>query len=69
MFAYRRALAPGGPYRCVGASVSTLLWVLTVGPVIRRLTGRSIEVLAVKQGPAHFEPLAEMCHRAGEDSD
>jgi NADPH:quinone reductase-like Zn-dependent oxidoreductase len=61
VYAYRRALAPGGTYRCVGASVGTLLRVFTAGPVIGLLTGRSIGVLAVKQGPAHFEPLAEMC--------
>ena len=61
VFAYRRALAPGGRYRCVGGSVGTLLRVLTVGPVVGRLTGRSIGVLAVKQGPAHFEPLADLC--------
>ena len=61
VFAYRRALAPGGTYRCVGASVGTLLRVLTVGPVVGRLTGRAIGVLAVKQGPAHFEPLADLC--------
>jgi NADPH:quinone reductase-like Zn-dependent oxidoreductase len=45
----------------VGASVGTLLRVFTVGPVVGRLTGRSIGVLAVKQGPAHFEPLTELC--------
>ena len=61
VFAYRRALAPGGRYRCVGGSVGTLLRVLTIGPVIGRLTGRSIGVLAVKEGPAHFEALADLC--------
>jgi len=61
VFAYRRALAPGGRYRCVGGSVATLLRVLTVGAVVGRLTARSIGVLAVKQGPAHFAPLADMC--------
>jgi NADPH:quinone reductase-like Zn-dependent oxidoreductase len=61
VFAYRRALAPGGTYRCVGGSVPTLLRVLTVGWVVGRLTGRRIGVLAVKEGPAHFEPLAELC--------
>ena len=34
---------------------------LTVGSVVGRLTGRSIGVLAVKEGPAHFEPLADLC--------
>ncbi len=61
VFAYRRALAPGGRYRCVGASMGTLLRVAALGPVVGRLSGRSIGVLAVKQGPAHFEPLAELC--------
>ena len=61
VFAYWRALAPGGTYRCVGGSVPTLLRVLTAGRVVGRLTGRSIGILAVKEGPAHFEPLAALC--------
>ena len=61
VFAYRRALAPGGTYRCGGGSVRALLRVLTVGWAAGRLTGRSIGVLVVKEGPAHFEPLAELC--------
>jgi NADPH:quinone reductase-like Zn-dependent oxidoreductase len=65
VFAYRRALAPGGRYRCVGGSVRALLRVLTVGWAAGRLTGRRLGVLAVKEGPAHFEPLARLCS-AGE---
>jgi NADPH:quinone reductase-like Zn-dependent oxidoreductase len=61
VFAYRRALAPGGTYRCVGGSVPTLLRVLTGGWLVGRLTGRGIGILAVKEGPAHFEPLADLC--------
>jgi NADPH:quinone reductase-like Zn-dependent oxidoreductase len=61
VFAYRRALAPGGRYRCAGGSVRTLLRVLTIGSVAARLSGRSIGVLVVKSGPAHFEPLADLC--------
>jgi NADPH:quinone reductase-like Zn-dependent oxidoreductase len=61
VFAYRRALARGGRYRCVGGSVRTLLRVLSVGSVVGRVTGRSIGVLVVGQGPVHFEPLAEQC--------
>lgn len=61
VFAYRRALSPGGTYRCVGGSVPALLRVLTVGRVVGRLTRRRIGVLAVKEGPAHFEPLAALC--------
>jgi len=61
VFAYGRALAPGGTYRCVGGSVRSLLRVLTVGWLVGRLTGRSLGVLVVKEGPAHFEPLADLC--------
>lgn len=61
VFAYRRALAPGGSYRCVGGTARTLLRVVTVGAAVGRLTGRSLGVLAVKEGPTHFEPLAERC--------
>jgi NADPH:quinone reductase-like Zn-dependent oxidoreductase len=61
VFAYRRALARGGRYRCVGGSVPTLLRILTVGAPLGRLTGRRIGMLVVKQGPASFEPLAERC--------
>lgn len=61
VFAYRRALAPGGRYRCVGGSVSALLRVLTIGSVAGRLTHRRLGVLAVKEGPTHFEPVADLC--------
>jgi NADPH:quinone reductase-like Zn-dependent oxidoreductase len=61
VFAYRRALAPGGQYRCVGGTVRTLLRVLTVGAALGRLSGRSMGVLLVRQGPAHFAPAAEHC--------
>jgi NADPH:quinone reductase-like Zn-dependent oxidoreductase len=57
VFAYRRALAPGGRYQCVGGSVPTLLRVLTVGWT----TGRRIGVLVVKQGPSRFAPVADLC--------
>lgn len=61
VFAYRRALAPGGRYRCVGGPVRALLRVTTVGWIAGRLTGRRMGVLAVQEGPAHFEPLADLC--------
>ena len=61
VFAYRRSLARGGRYRCVGGSVPTLLRLLTAGWLVGHLTGRTIGVLAVKEGPAHFGPLADLC--------
>jgi NADPH:quinone reductase-like Zn-dependent oxidoreductase len=61
VFAYRRALARGGRYRCVGGSVRALLRVLTVGTLAARLTGRRMGVLVVRQGPASFTQLADLC--------
>jgi NADPH:quinone reductase-like Zn-dependent oxidoreductase len=61
VFAYRRALAPGGIYRCVGGTVRSLLRVATAGWALGRLTGRSLGILIVQEGPTHFEPLADLC--------
>lgn len=61
VFAYRRALAPGGRYRSVGGSVRSLLRIVTVGALAGRLTGRSLGLLLVKPGPEQFEPLADLC--------
>jgi NADPH:quinone reductase-like Zn-dependent oxidoreductase len=61
VFAYRRALARGGRYRCVGGSVRALLRVLVVGTLVGRATGRSIGVLVVNEGPDHFGPVADLC--------
>ncbi len=55
--AYRRALAPGGTYRCVGGTVPALLRVVTAGPLLGAASGRSIGVLAVREGPEHFAPM------------
>lgn len=60
VFAYRHALAPGGRYLCVGGSVRTLLRVLTIGAAAGLVTGRRLGVLAVKPGPAHFQPLTDL---------
>ena len=61
VFAYRRSLAPGGRYRCVGGSVRALLRVVTGGAIIGRLTGRRIGLLVVKPGPIYFQPVADLC--------
>jgi NADPH:quinone reductase-like Zn-dependent oxidoreductase len=61
VFAYRRALARGGRYRCVGGSVPALLRILTVGWMASRVTGRRMGMLVVKMGPTHFAPMADLC--------
>ena len=61
VFAYRRALARGGRYLCVGGTARSLLRVMTVGATLGLLTGRRLGVLGVRQGPTHFEPVAERC--------
>ena len=42
-----------------------MLRVATIGAIVARLTGRRIGVLAVKPGPRHFQPVADLC-RAGD---
>ncbi|TFC84336.1 NAD(P)-dependent alcohol dehydrogenase [Cryobacterium sp. TMT3-29-2] len=61
VFAYRRALAPGGRYSCVGGAVPTLLAVATIGAALGLLSRRRMGVLAVREGPAHFVPAADLC--------
>jgi NADPH:quinone reductase-like Zn-dependent oxidoreductase len=60
MFAYRRSLSRGGRCRIVGGTTRALLRALTVGFVAGRATGRRIGVLAVKSGPARFQPLTDL---------
>lgn len=60
-FVYRRALARGGRYRCVGGSVAAMLGAATVGAVAGLATGRRVGVLAVREGPESFEPFGRRC--------
>ncbi len=57
VFAYRRSLAPGGRYRCVGGTGRSLLRVLTLGSVLGAASGRSIGMLVVHEGPEHFAAM------------
>jgi len=61
VFAYRRALVRGGRYRMVGGPVPVLLGVVALGWIVGGLSDRRIGLLVVREGPAHFEPLGELC--------
>ena len=61
VFAYRRALARGGRYLCVGGTVRSVLRVVTVGAALGLVTGRRLGLLVARAGPAHFEPVTERC--------
>ena len=61
VFAYRRALRPGGTYFVVGGSVATLLQVLLLGPWIRRTTGRNLRLLFVPQNRKDLLAITELC--------
>ncbi|MCT9821117.1 NAD(P)-dependent alcohol dehydrogenase [Microbacterium sp. W1N] len=59
VFAYRRALAPGGRALVVGGTTRTLLRMLTLGALVGWASGRRLGVMAVREGPAHFAPVAD----------
>ena len=52
---------PGGRYLYVGGSVTTLLQVLLIGPVIGRAQAKKIRLLGVRQGAGRLAPLVEFC--------
>ena len=58
---YRRALADNGRYLYVGGSMSTLLRVLVLGPLLGRRGGRRVGMLAVRQGVRRLGPLVDLC--------
>jgi len=48
IFAYQRALKPNGRYFMAGGSVATMFQSLLLGPLIRRITSRNINLLLVQ---------------------
>jgi NADPH:quinone reductase-like Zn-dependent oxidoreductase len=60
-FAYARSLRPGGTYYFVGGSVATLFQVLLAGPLIRRMTGKNVRLLAVQPSREDLETVAALC--------
>lgn len=61
VFAYRRAVARGGRYLCVGGTVRSVLRVVTVGAFVGVVTGRRLGLLVARSGPAYFEPVTDRC--------
>jgi NADPH:quinone reductase-like Zn-dependent oxidoreductase len=59
--AYARALTPTGSYYAVGGSVATFMNILLVGPWIRRATGKTVRILAVRPNRKDLLFVAEMC--------
>ena len=60
VFAYRRALKPGGTYFFVGGSLGTLFQILFLGPWIKRSTGRNIRILMVPQDNKDLMAIMEL---------
>lgn len=59
--AYMRALNPNGSYFAVGGSVALFLRMLLLGPLIRRITGKKISVLAVQPNLKDMVYITELC--------
>jgi NADPH:quinone reductase-like Zn-dependent oxidoreductase len=60
VFAYRRALKPGGTYFFVGGSLGTLFQILFLGPWIKRSTGKNIRILMVPQNNKDLIAIMEL---------
>ena len=61
VFAYARALNPGGRYFVVGGSTRVLIPVLLLGPLIRRAMGKRLQLLAVPQNRADLLEISALC--------
>ena len=59
IFAYLRALNPGGTYVTVGGSVPRLLQALLLGPIVSRIYGKHLRIVALKPNKdlAHMNEL------------
>lgn len=60
VFAYRRALKPGGTYFMVGGSVGTIFQILLLGPLLKWRSDRSIRVLYVSQNRQDLLAITEL---------
>jgi NADPH:quinone reductase-like Zn-dependent oxidoreductase len=67
VFAYRRALAPGGRCVVIGGTSRTVLRMVTIGALLGKLTRRRLGLLIVREGPAGFARVAELASSGGID--
>jgi len=58
-FAYARALKPNGSYFVVGGSAGTLLQILFFGFWIKKITAKSLGILAVQPTPKDLTDVVE----------
>jgi NADPH:quinone reductase-like Zn-dependent oxidoreductase len=61
VFAYQRALRPGGTYFCVGGSVAVVFQILLLGPWIRKTRGKNIRMLVVPQNRKDLISITGLC--------
>jgi NADPH:quinone reductase-like Zn-dependent oxidoreductase len=61
VFAYARALKPNGTAFFVGGSVPTLFQILLIGPLIKRITGKRVQILMVPQNRKDLISITELC--------
>src|SRR5688572_5683833 len=61
VFAYARALKPNGKSFFVGGSMSTLFQVLLLGPLVRRFTGKQVQILVVPQNREDLMAITQLC--------
>ena len=61
LFAYARALKPGGRYYAVGGALATFLPILVLGPLLRRITNKSVRVLVVRRNRKDLAYVTELC--------
>ena len=61
VFAYARALKPKGTAFFVGGSVATLFQILLIGPLIKKITGKRVQILVVPQNRKDLIAITELC--------
>ena len=61
VFAYRRSLNQNGTLFFVGGSARTLFQLLIIGPLIKRISGKNLQLLAVPQTRKDLQAISALC--------